>query len=569
MAQPIIEYQDPLREDFRNFLYVVWKHLNLPDPTPVQYDIAYYLQHGDKRIVIEAFRGAGKSWITSAFVCWLLYCNPEVKILVVSASKQRSDDFSTFTKRLISEMEILQHLQAKEGQRDSNLAFDVGPAAAAHAPSVKSAGITGQLAGSRADIIIADDVEIPNNSLTQLMRDKLLQTIKEFDAVLTPKEDSRVIYLGTPQTEMSIYNQLPDRGYKIRVWTARYPSPKKVDDYAGRLAPFITDKLAQDPSLGLACSGRGSPVDPTRFDDIDLLEREASYGRSGFGLQFMLDTTLSDADRYPLKLADFLVMAVSPEMAPVKVVWGSGPQQVINDLPIVGFQGDRYHRPMFISPDFAPYQGVVMVIDPSGRGTDEVGYAVVGMLHGMLYVLAVGGLKGGYDDKTLQALAQIAKRNKAKEIIIEDNFGDGMFAKLFSPWLMSEGYPCTVTDVHNSIQKEKRIIDTIEPILNQHRLVISEAIIRRDGENYNEYPTEHSHKYQLLYQLTRITGDRGSLVKDDRLDALAIAISYWVEVLDKDNEVASKDHREVMLDRELETFSEHVFGHTAKSLNWM
>lgn len=560
---------DPIKADFRNFLFLVWKHLNLPDPTPLQYDIAYYLQHGDKRIVIEAFRGVGKSWITSAFVCWLLYCDPEVKILVVSASKQRSDDFSTFTKRLIAEMEILQHLVAKDGQRDSNVAFDVGPAGAAHAPSVKSVGITGQLAGSRADVIVADDIEIPNNSLTQMMRDKLLQTVKEFDAVLTPKESSRVIYLGTPQTEMSIYNNLTERGYKIRVWTARYPSSKKLEDYGSRLAPYITDKLAVDPSLSTACGGRGGPVDPTRFDDMDLLEREASYGRSGFGLQFMLDTTLSDAERYPLKLADFLVMPVNPELAPVKVVWGSGPEQIINDIPIVGFQGDRFHRPMFISKEFAEYQGVVMVIDPSGRGTDEVGYAVVAMLNGMLFVLACGGLKGGYDDVTLKALATIAKRNKAKEIVIEDNFGDGMFAKLFSPWLVQVGYPCTVTDVHNSIQKEKRIIDTLEPVLNQHRLVVSEELIRKDAENYNEYPSEHAHKYQLLYQLTRITKDRGSLVKDDRLDALAIAVGYWVDVLDKDNNSAAEDYRASMLDKELELFSEHVFGHTNKALNWM
>ena len=34
MTQP-----NPLA-DFRKFLFVVWKHLNLPDPTPVQYDIA-------------------------------------------------------------------------------------------------------------------------------------------------------------------------------------------------------------------------------------------------------------------------------------------------------------------------------------------------------------------------------------------------------------------------------------------------------------------------------------------------------------------------------------------------
>ena len=46
--------------DFRKFLFVAWKHLNLPDPTPVQYDIAKNIQHGDKRMIVEAFRGVRK-----------------------------------------------------------------------------------------------------------------------------------------------------------------------------------------------------------------------------------------------------------------------------------------------------------------------------------------------------------------------------------------------------------------------------------------------------------------------------------------------------------------------------
>jgi hypothetical protein len=207
MSQPL----HPVQQDFRKFMYLVWKTLNLPDPTPVQYDIASYLQNSPKRAVIEAFRGVGKSWITSAFVCWTLLNDPQKKILVVSASKERADAFASFVKRLINEMPILHHLKANEGQRDSMLSFDVGAALPDHSPSVKSCGITGQLTGSRADIIIADDIEVINNSATQVARDKLSELVKEFDAILKPLESSKIIYLGTPQTEMSLYNQLPER----------------------------------------------------------------------------------------------------------------------------------------------------------------------------------------------------------------------------------------------------------------------------------------------------------------------------------------------------------------------
>jgi hypothetical protein len=123
-------------KDFRNFLWVVWKHLNLPDPTPIQYDIADYLQSSPRRCIIEAFRGVGKSYITCAFVVHQLLLDPDKKFMVVSASKARADDFSTFTQRLIVELPMCQHLIAKEGQRWSKIAFDVAPAKASGSPSV-------------------------------------------------------------------------------------------------------------------------------------------------------------------------------------------------------------------------------------------------------------------------------------------------------------------------------------------------------------------------------------------------------------------------------------------------
>lgn len=144
-------------KDFRYFLYLIWKHLDLPEPTPVQVDIASFLQHGPKRKVIEAFRGVGKSWITAAYVLFRLYHDPQLKILVVSASKERADNFSTFTLRLINDIPWLEHLRPKQGQRNSKISFDVGPAKPDQSPSVKSVGLFGQLTGSRADIIISDD----------------------------------------------------------------------------------------------------------------------------------------------------------------------------------------------------------------------------------------------------------------------------------------------------------------------------------------------------------------------------------------------------------------------------
>ena len=544
----------PVLSDYRKFTYVVWKHLNLPEPTPVQYDIAQYLQHGPRRSVIEAFRGVGKSWLTSAFVCWLLLNNPQLKILVVSASKERADAFSTFVKRLINEIPMLQHLKPQDGQRDSVIAFDVGGATPDHSPSVKSVGITGQITGSRADVLIADDVEVVNNSSTQMMRDKLSEAVKEFDAILKP--GGRIIYLGTPQTEMSLYNQLPERGYEVRIWPALFPELSQVIKYQGRLAPMITLGLEQNPAWA------GQPTDPKRFGEEDLMERKSSYGKAGFALQFQLDTSLSDADRYPLKVSDLVVQNLNPTMGHLKVAWAAAPELCINDLPNVALTGDRFYRPMWHSDDMSEYTGAVMSIDPSGRGKDETGYACVKALAGNLFLTEAGGITGGYELETLEALAYAAKRNQVKYIVIEANFGDGMFTQLLKP-VLSRIYPCTVEEVKHSQQKEARIIDTLEPVMSTHRLIVDQKVIQKD------FDTAKDIKYSLFYQLTRLTRDRGALVHDDRLDALAIAVNYWVESMARDNNKAAADIKSLAIDRELKRFMGGILGTKPAGNTWM
>ena len=546
-------------KDFRNFLYIVWKHLSLPKPTPIQFDIANYLQSKEKRIVINAFRGVGKSWITSAYVCHQLLLDPQQNILVISASKNRADDFSTFTLRLINEIDILAHLRPGDDQRQSKISFDVKPARASHAPSVKSLGITGQLTGSRSGLIIADDVESANNSATMGMRDKLSEAVKEFESILIP--GGRIVFLGTMQNEMSLYNTLTQRGYKQRIWPALYPSSKQMNNYGRALAPMIKNTWTSELS--------GKPTDPLRFDEEDLAQRQFSYGKSGFNLQFQLDTTLSDADKYPLKLSDLVVMNTNPKVAPEKVVWASSPELKHEDLPCVGLHGDAYYRPMKVQGDWLDYQGSVLAIDPSGRGKDESAYAVVKMLNGNLYVTSSGGFIGGYTDKTLQSIADVAKQEQVNLILVEENYGGGMFTKLLLPFV-HKTYPVTIEEVRHNESKEKRIIDTLEPVMQQHRLIVNADVIRKDYQITQEmYQTEKALRYQLFYQMSRIGRDKGSIAQDDRLDTLAIAVRYWVDQMARDQETAALQRREELQRVELDNFMNHqAFNFDNRKHKW-
>ena len=349
---------------------------------------------------------------------------------------------------------------------------------------------------------------------------------------------------------MSLYNDLPERGYAIRIWPARFPAnPEK---YGTKLAPYITNLLEQGADTGHA-------VDPLRFDDEDLTERELSYGRSGFALQFMLDTSLSDADKYPLRLRDFITMDLDHNQGPTELVWAADPDRAVN-VPAVGLAGDRYYYPMIQPKEFAEYTGSVMFIDPSGRGKDETAWAIVNMLHGRLFVMDCAGHRGGYDDELLKRILRTAKQYRVNKILVEPNFGDGMFAKLLGAHRVNI-YDVTIEDAPwSKMMKEQRIIDTLEPVMNQHRVVIDRGLVERDYNSTSAYAAEDQNRYRLAYQLTRITREKGALVRDDRLDALAGAVAYWLEHMGRNEAVAAREHKEHLLDQELRKIIEYGQG---------
>lgn len=512
-----------LKNDFRYFLTAVWTHLNLPTPTRAQLCIAEYLQHGPKRLQIQAFRGVGKSWITAAFVLWTLYNDADKKIMVVSASKDRADSFSIFCQRLILEVEWLSHLRPKnDDQRWSRVSFDVGPAKPHQAPSVKSVGITGQLTGSRADLMVLDDVEVPNNSMTELQREKLLQLVTECESILTPKKESRIMFLGTPQTTFTIYNKLRERNYKPFVWPARYP--RKTEMYEGLLAPQLVNDLDTKDKLVW------QPTD-SRFNENDLLERESAMGRSNFMLQFMLDTSLSDAEKFPLKFADLIVYPVNPTQGPENIIWCSDPRNIIKDLPAVGLPGDYFYSPMQTQGDWTEYQETICSVDPSGRGTDETAAVYISQLNGFLYVHAVRAYRDGYSDNTLLDILRGCKKYNATKLIIETNFGDGIVAELFKKHIIQTKQGIDIEEVRATVRKEDRIIDALEPIMNQHRLVVDPKIVEWDYRSNPDAPPESRLLYMLFYQMSRMCREKGAVKHDDRLDALAQGVKYFTDAM--------------------------------------
>ena len=187
---------------------------------------------------------------------------------------------------------------------------------------------------------------------------------------------------------------------------------------------------------------------------------------------------------------------------------------------------------------------------------DETGYSVQYYINGLIHVKELSGKHGGYDDSTLTELALIAKKHKVHKVVIEGNFGDGMYLKIFTPILLKH-WNCEVVEVTSKGQKERRICDVLEPVLGSHRLVVEEQAIYDDYNTAKDKDGKHSVIYSGFYQLTRITRDKGALAHDDRLDALAIGVQYFVESMDVDNQKIS--------DQQVEDFLEEHLAETYKS----
>ena len=534
-----------LQGDFKLFLQALWEQLDLPSPTRAQYAIADYIQHGPKRLQIQAFRGVGKSWITGAFVLWTLFNNPEKKIMIISASKERADNMSIFLQKLIIETPWLKHLQPKsEDARWSRISFDVN-CSPHQAPSVKSVGITGQLTGSRADLMILDDVEVPGNSMTELMREKLLQLCTEAESILTPNDDSRIMYLGTPQTTFTIYRKLAERSYRPFVWTARYP--RNITPYEGLIAPQLQEDIDNGAEPWAA-------TDPDRFDADDLLEREASMGRSNFMLQFMLDTSLSDAEKFPLKCADLIVTSVNPDTAPDNIIWCSDRQNVIKDLPTVGLPGDYFYSPMQLQGEWSEYDETICSVDPSGRGTDETAAAYISQKNGFLYLHEMRAYRDGYSDNTLLDILRGCRKYGVSSLVIETNFGDGIVSELFKKHLIQTKQNINVEEVRANVRKEDRIIDALEPILNQHRLVVDRGVIEWDYSSNKDSAPESRLLYMLFYQMSRMCRQKGAVKHDDRLDCLAQGVKFFTDAMSISANEAIKDKKRQEWESILEDF---------------
>ncbi len=536
---------------FDRFLVVMMSQLGF-STTDLQRDIAAFLEHGPKDLMIQAQRGQAKSTITALFAIWYLIHNPTGKVLIVSAGGKQANEISTMIVKVIMNYEILECLRPipSKGDRQSVEAFDINYylKGVDKSPSIACTGITGNLQGKRATLLIADDVESMKLARTAAMREQLLQNCRDFASIVQDAK-GRIVYLGTPQTDSSIYNQLPGMGFSVRIWPGRYPTEEQMGNYGNALAPSIRRELELNPFLGTGggMDGKqGQPTDPQLMPEDSLIAKEQKQGVAYFQLQHMLSTKMTDALRYPLKPINLVVMRLGDQL-PLNVVRGMSHEHV-RDYQ-VGSLKVQLTTPQYVSTDVAPPAQRHMRIDPAGGGAnaDETGFAVSEHLNGNVFLRKVGGVPGGFDDVHLKELAQQVKRWNPDVLDIEKNFGFGSFKQVFVPYLNAIGWKGGIIETFEKSNKERRMCDTLEPIMGRGSLIIDESVVLDDWDQTARYPMDKRQGYCFFQQMAKVTRDPKCLVHDDKLDSVTGTVGYWTQQLDQSAAVREKQARDAVM----------------------
>lgn len=547
-------------ENFIDFAYDGMAYLGFT-LTPQQENIAEYMQNGPRLRMVMAQRGEAKTTLAALYAIWRIIHRPSTRVLIVSAGEQNSSDTATLIVRLFMTWDILECLRPDRnaGDRTSTEAFDVHFALKGldRSPSIACAGITSNLPGRRADLLIPDDIESNKNGLSATQRAQIVQLSKEFSSICTHGD---ILYLGTPQSKDSVYNTLQGRGFEVRIWPGRYPSfsvdaktGQEIDEaekYAGRLAPMIVQAMQANPQLrigGGVDGSMGQPTDPLRYTDADLIEKYLDKGPEDFALQYMLDTSLLDALRQQLRLSDLIVANFAPDLIPEIVAWQatvSNELQLGQDFPV---SMAKMYYAMPTTAHFIKPKDVFMYIDPAGGGTDELAYGISCAIGPYVHVLEVGGLKGGLTPQNEIELCEAIRRNNVARIKVESNMGHGLFEINLRSILNSndlEQVAQQVSGEYSTGQKEKRIIDSLVSPMQRHRVVVHKAVFDADVRCGKQHAQADRVQYSLWYQLSNITTDRNSLPHDDRLEAMAGSVREFKYVLDQDAHKAAEQRKE-------------------------
>ncbi len=424
---------------FDEFLWI-WNTREGQETPALHLGIARWLQDrqakGERRLLLMAFRGAGKSTIVGQWCAWQLMRNPRVRILVLGADDALAVKMVRNARRIVERHPLCRTIRPGRAEEWAADRFSVTRPGAGRDPSMLARGILANITGSRADIIIADDVEVPNTADTEAKREELRQRLGEAAFVLTP--GGTMLFVGTPHAADSIYAD-PAR-------------PRS----AGAGPPFLADcaRLAL-PILDAAGNSRW----PERFTPHEIQALRRRVGPSKFLSQMMLQPVSPEAARLdPAELGRY-----SDEL---RLVAGNGGAELrIGARRMVSAS-------CFWDPAFgAPGKGDGSVLAALFADA-EGGY----WLHRVLYLRHDPAQEADAARQLCDQVADLVVALHLPAVSIESN-GIGKFLPGFLRQVLAGRHiACAVREHVSTRAKDERIIGALEPVMAARRLFVHDSV---------------------------------------------------------------------------------------------
>ena len=419
---------------------------------------------GDRHLLLQAFRGSGKSTLAGLFAAWLLYRQPDLRVLVLAADSVLAAKMVRNVRRILERHMLTAHLRPRRPDQWAGDRFTVRRGLELRDPSMLGRGITGNITGSRADVIICDDVEVPNTCDTAEKRENLRERLAETDFILTP--GGTQLYIGTPHTYYTIYAQHP---------RAETGEERAFLEEFSRLSLPLIDKI-------------GLSAWPERFSDQDIERIRLRAGPYRFASQMMLVPMNIEQGR----LDPALLQRYDDELHMSDELKGLylGARRMLS-------------ASAWWDPAFGTGGGdssVLAVVFTDDRGMH--------FLHRIVYIKAKGGALESEAEQQCRVVTQCVKALYLPFVAIETN-GIGKFLPaVLRKELARARLTCAVLEKTSTRPKALRILEALDAVLAARFLHAHESV--------------HQTPFIVEMQEWR-PGKSGG--RDDGLDAVAGALS--------------------------------------------
>ncbi|NCO02712.1 MAG: phage terminase large subunit [Alphaproteobacteria bacterium] len=423
--------------DFAVFLET-WNAIQNMQTPQVHCRIADWLQacwdHGDTKMLLMAFRSCGKSTLVGLFCAWLLWRDQNLRILVLAAESNLAGKMVRNIKKIIERHPFTKNLKPNNPDQWAADRFTIKREAELRDPSVLGAGIAGNITGSRADLIIYDDVEVPNTSRSSDLRQDLRERVTESQFVLTA--GGRQIFVGTPHTYFSIYADVPRM--ELDEETEFLTGFKRLE------VPIIDDK--------------GQSAWPERYpiEAIDAIKAER--GPNKFQSQMMLQPINVVESRLNTGLLQFYEEDISEHIAQ-------------NTLQIKIGETKMVSCSAWWDPAFGAAKGDSSVLAIVFSDDKNRRY-----LHHLEYITVHKTNEKDEASQQCDIIANLVMRYFVPRLAIETNgigtFLPGTLKQVFKKLKV----PCAILPQHNKDKKSTRILEAYDALMAAKSLYVHRSV---------------------------------------------------------------------------------------------